>query len=73
MTRKVLALGIAFILAISMLSVSVSLITSFTQDADAHPASCYRLTNCKIDSSGNLYDCIVTIVCIHVGHTSTSS
>ncbi len=73
MTRKALTLGIAFILVIGMLS--ISLITNFTQDADAHPANCVTIIICKKDSDGNLYDCIQATICVHYPNhpNSTSS
>ena len=71
MLRKTLALGIAFILAISLLS--VSLLTSFTNDADAHDPKCWLEILCELDpNTGNLVNCKLDVWCEHGPHNATA-
>ena len=66
MVRKALTLGMAFILAISLLS--ASLIMCFTHDADAHPWTCVLIRVC--DQNG--WNCKDIRFCWHDDHNPTA-
>ena len=65
MVRKTLTLGMAFILAISLLS--ASLIMCFTHDADAHDEVCWVGEDC--DDNG--WNCVDVRLCLHQRHNAT--
>ena len=67
MLRKTLSLGMAFILVISLLL--VSMIACFTYDADAHPPRCWIVITCELDGL-RLVNCEVDIGCTHDAHGS---
>ena len=69
MLRKALTLGIVFILALSLLA--VSMITCFTYDAEAEREwDCEQIgQDCVRDPDSGLWNCILIIQCIERWHT----